>query len=346
MAINAYTGLMGSGKSYEVVSSVIVPAVSQGRRVVTNVEGIDGDAIRAYCIDRLKAEPHKLGEVVSVTNDQVHQPDFLPHGTEVATICQPGDLICIDEAWRFWGTDAKLSSEHKVFFREHRHYIHPESGVSCDLALMVQDISDLHRTLKVVVELTTRTVKLKKLGMNRSYRLELYEGYRLNKKTRFKTINKRYDKAIFPLYSSYSGGQGKEQAIDKRQNVLTSPLLWVMVVVILTTFGFSVYYLYGFFNQQSASSAAMAVPSSTPATVTTSTTAATTIPQQPTLSRTWRVAGRLHQRGQLLVILVDAQGRIRLEDGKDFERYGLMMTGELDGQQVTSFSGAKQGGGA
>jgi zona occludens toxin len=35
MAINAYTGLMGSGKSYEVVSSVILPAVKSGRRVVS-----------------------------------------------------------------------------------------------------------------------------------------------------------------------------------------------------------------------------------------------------------------------------------------------------------------------
>jgi zona occludens toxin len=49
MPINAYVGLMGSGKSYEVVSSVIVPAVSQGRRVVTNVEGLQDDEIKAYC---------------------------------------------------------------------------------------------------------------------------------------------------------------------------------------------------------------------------------------------------------------------------------------------------------
>lgn len=37
MPINIYTGLMRSGKSYEVVSEVIVPAIRKGRRVVTNV---------------------------------------------------------------------------------------------------------------------------------------------------------------------------------------------------------------------------------------------------------------------------------------------------------------------
>ncbi|WP_218060954.1 zonular occludens toxin domain-containing protein, partial [Bacillus cereus] len=41
-----------------------------------------------------------------------------------------------------------------IFFREHRHYAHAETGVTCDLVLMVQDISDLHRILKTVVELS------------------------------------------------------------------------------------------------------------------------------------------------------------------------------------------------
>ena len=45
MAINAYTGLMGSGKTYEVVSSVVLPALLKGRRVVSNIEGLDYEEI-------------------------------------------------------------------------------------------------------------------------------------------------------------------------------------------------------------------------------------------------------------------------------------------------------------
>ena len=48
MPINAYTGLMGSGKTYEVVTNVILPAVLQGRRIVTNIEGINIDQIHAH----------------------------------------------------------------------------------------------------------------------------------------------------------------------------------------------------------------------------------------------------------------------------------------------------------
>ncbi|MGV0986750.1 MAG: hypothetical protein ACOYB2_19555 [Limnohabitans sp.] len=42
--------------------------------------------------------------------------------------------------------------------------------------LMVQDIGDLHRTLKVVVELTFRTTKIKTFGWNKTYRVEMWEG--------------------------------------------------------------------------------------------------------------------------------------------------------------------------
>lgn len=47
MAITAYTGLQGSGKSYQVVSHVIINALRQGRVVVTNIQ-LDSDLIREY----------------------------------------------------------------------------------------------------------------------------------------------------------------------------------------------------------------------------------------------------------------------------------------------------------
>ena len=69
MAINAYTGLMGSGKSYEVVENVILPALAAGRRVVTNVANLQIDQINEYLVETLKADPDKLGQVVQVQND-------------------------------------------------------------------------------------------------------------------------------------------------------------------------------------------------------------------------------------------------------------------------------------
>lgn len=251
MPINCYTGLMGSGKSFECVRSVIVPAIANGRRVVSNIEGLNEELIKAYCSDILKIEESKLGSLLHVSNDQVRSEFFFPFGKEeVETICKGGDLICIDEAWRFFGTDCKLLENHKIFFREHRHYVHPETKVSCDLVLMVQDISDVHRQLKVVIEMTFRTTKLKSLGANNSYRVEMWEGYKLTLKGRAGLQIKKYDKKIFPLYQSYTGGAGNEKVIDSRQNVITPAKIAVFVGA-LVVLAVGIYFVMQLFNPAS-----------------------------------------------------------------------------------------------
>lgn len=224
MPINAYTGLPGSGKSYEVVSSVILKAVADGRRVVTNVDGIDGDAVRAYVHDKRGISFDRLGHVIHVTNEQVEDRFFFPfeqkqvdgenvYSDEKAFV-KGGDLVCIDEAWRFWGTAVKIQKEHAVFFREHRHFVDPQTRVSCDLVLMVQDISDLNRVLKVVVELNFRTTKIKSLGLSKTYKVEMWEGYKQAAKNRASVETKKYDPEIFPLYSSSFGRGAGRRAVD------------------------------------------------------------------------------------------------------------------------------------
>lgn len=349
MPINTYTGLMGSGKSYECVSSVIVPAVKAGRRVVTNVDGIDGDAIRAYCIEKFGMSADQLGSVVHCTNEDVSKVDFLPYGRDdVDTFCKAGDMICIDEAWRFWGTDCKLLPEHKVFFREHRHYVHPDTKVSCDLVLMVQDIGDLNRALKVVVEVTFRTTKLKTLGLDKSYRVEWWEGYKLTNKGRVGVQNKRYDPEVFPLYSSYSGGKGKELQVDGRQNVLKNPKLWLIAVGVLVMFAVSVYSIVGFFSGKQVKGAASA-PASAAASSSgkVEARASTSSTQQqaspPQYSDRWRVVGIMRTGDEYMVVVSGPDGRIRLEHPSAFQNSGAVMSGDVDGKRVTIWSGALPG---
>ncbi len=346
MPINTYTGLMGSGKSYECVSSVIVPAVKAGRRVVTNVDGIDSDAIRAYCQDKFSVPMEQLGEVVHCTNDDVPKASFLPHGQDVDTFCKPGDIICIDEAWRFWGTDCKLLPEHKVFFREHRHFVHPDTKVCCDLVLMVQDITDLHRTLRVVVEVTFRTTKIKTLGWQKTYRVEMWEGYKLTAKGRVSVENKRYDTEIFPLYSSYTGGTGKELQVDSRQNVLRNPKLWLLAVGVVVLFGWGVYTILGFFNGARAKAGdgksepgktVSALPTAAPGSSSKTNSAQ---PDGPQVSSVWRLVGTFQAQGKHFVVIESQGGRIRLEHPSAFVNTGAVMVGEVDGQRVTAWSGS------
>lgn len=341
MPINAYTGLMGSGKSFECVRSVIIAAVAKGRRVVTNVDGIDSDAIRAYVHEKQGIALDRLGEVVHCSNDDVFRPDFLPHGTDVDTFCQPGDLICIDEAWRFWGTDSKICTEHRIFFREHRHYVHEQTKVSCDLVLMVQDIGDLHRILKTVVELSFRTTKIKSLGLNRTYRVEMWEGWKQTSKARVSVQVKKYDPAIFPLYSSYTGGQGKELQVDDRQNILKNPKLWLFAVLLLVGGGFSVWGVVHFFNRDLGQSANAVQPApSASASARPAGSSAPVPPSTPSFSSSWRIAGHIVADGERLVVLIGPDNVIRYEHPSNFTNSGRVMVGELDGQRVSTFSGS------
>lgn len=340
MAINAYTGLMGSGKSYEVVSSVIVPAVMAGRRVVTNIDGINPAKIHEYCEARRKSPEQVWGEIVSVTKEDVCKDGFFPDEDlpDQPSIVQPGDLVAIDEAWNFWATSHKISSEHMKFFRMHRHYTHPTTGVACDVALMIQSIGDLHRVLKAVVELTFRTVKIKQLGLHTTYRVEMYEGHKVTKASRLEVFVKRYDKEVFPLYKSYAGTGGKEKSIDKRQNVLSNPRLWFLIGGIVVMACVSSFFVYRFFKGDSfKTSAKTSAPASSSAPGAAS---AAPVRHVTDSSSTWRVAGTLFINGVLWVVVVDQDGRTRLESGTGFVGQGQQLTGRVDGEKVSTWSGS------
>ncbi|VVE20430.1 zonular occludens toxin domain-containing protein [Pandoraea cepalis] len=346
MAINAYTGLMGSGKSYEVVSSVIVPAVIAGRRVVTNIDGIQPDAIRDYCIDVKKADPDALGTVLPVTNDDVTREGFFPDETkpDAESVVLAGDLVAIDEAWNFWSVGNKLTPEHMRFFRMHRHYVHPETGVACDVALMIQSIGDLHRQLRSVVEMTFVTKKLKELGLNRSYRVEMYEGGKVTKANRVDTFSKMYSKAIFPLYQSYAGGKGKERAIDKRQNKLANLRIWFIFLVMVGVVGVSAWYITGFFRGDHLQGK-KPVTEAASASGVSSNERGVAPRHDPTFSTDWRVAGRYTIDSERHVVVADSTGRLRVESPAMFQNNGIATIGTIDGRRVTVWSGSRASAG-
>lgn len=352
MAINVYSGLMGSGKSYECVSSVIVPAVAAGRRVVTNIEGIQPEEVIAYCVEKLGCDRSSCGSVVSVSSEDVAKPDFLYFGnSSVPTVVLPGDLVCIDEAWNYWGTDCKLHPNHLEFFHMHRHYVDAATGVSCDLVMMVQDISVLHRRLKSVVELSFRCKKLKAFGLNKAYCIQMWEGSRQSPKSVLKTENKKYDPEFFPLYSSYtasSGAKGKEVTVDKRQNVLRSPVLWLLIGGTLLSAVVSVSFLVHSFSSHkkvpAQPHAASVVPLAAPAGGVLSPSvpvSASPRAASASLSKRWRLAGFIRTASRNVVVLADPTGRMRYEDQSRFSFFGgEPYSALIDGEQVTPFSGS------
>lgn len=236
MAIIAYTGVMGSGKTYEAVSTAALNALRDGRRVVTNISGFNFEAIRDH-IGELKDGSHlEPDRVLVIPSARISEPHFFydPDASHESVV-KPGDLVLIDEVWAFWGTGGKLPVEHQKFFRMHRHYTEQGTGTSCDLCIMIQDLSSLHRFIRGVLESTYKFTKMKTLGLSSRYRVEVYEGNKQSRATLVSATVNKYDARIFPLYQSYEGGKGKEKTVDDRQNLFRNK--WFLASFLIALIG-------------------------------------------------------------------------------------------------------------
>ncbi|HGN0098610.1 TPA: zonular occludens toxin family protein [Proteus mirabilis] len=348
MAISAYVGVPGSGKSYEVVSNVIIPAFMKGRRIVTNLYGISQDKINAYCLAHRKADADSLGEIVYVDNEQVMDDNFFPYMENDVlaenTFCRSGDLICLDEIWRIWENDKKIPKNHRSFIAEHRHF-DGENGNTCDLVVLNQSVSGLPRFIKDRVESTFCMTKLTALGLRSRYRVDVYTGIKLFKSNKVSSYQCKYDKKIFPLYQSHVNGQGVEQVVDKRQNVFSSPKVILMLCAFPILLLISLNFLYQFFTRFDAKNE-VDVPAEQATSQRINQTSNKSIispsiptPIPPPISEQWRIVGKLEKEGRSWVILKDKQGRLRLEPASGFMLKGRMQAGIIDGKVVTVYSG-------
>lgn len=318
MAQSVYSGLQGHGKSYEVVRGVIVPNVAKGRRVVTNVAGLKLDKIKAYCVDKLGADPDKLGDVVNVTNEDVIKPEFFPkeNADNSASIVQGGDVIVLDECWRWYVTGEKLPDGHLTFFRMHRHFVHPETGQACDIVLIVQAIDDLQRKVRATVEKSFLMRKHKDLGMSNRYSVTIYSGKAQTKNAiTEETGPHTYSPEVFELYSSYSQSQAtshKEDAADKRGNLFNGKLFKFGIPLAIIGIVAGVWKGYAFFHPTPKSDEVRTGDVHGPVNGQSAQNAPAPEKPKPEVSETWRLVGQVVNKNQQVVyMLIDANSRVR-----------------------------------
>lgn len=342
MAIKAYVGKMGSGKSYEVVSTVILGALRTGRRVVSNISGLNVKAIQQF----LEAEgipKEQQGVLIVVTHDQVSMPDFFrtdndeKEGTE--TIIQPGDLVALDEVWRFWQSSGAIPERHMNFFRMHRHFVHAETGLTCDVALISQQVSDFNSKIRGVIEETYVMHKATAVGKANRYRVDVHTG---GKDTRSSFIRqevlRQYDPKYFPLYSSHSqnagGVQAKEVNIDNRGNIFKNPIFRFGLPIAVISFIAGGFYLWRFlYPVEKKPPISVAAPGANPQ-------------NQPSqikkdgVSEIWRVYGWYSFSNDIVVVLKNDLGRKRLVyNPPNFRLNQLDVSVVLDGDKITTYSG-------
>ncbi|ENY6786998.1 zonular occludens toxin family protein [Providencia rettgeri] len=346
MPITAYVGVPRSGKSYEVVKSVIVPAIASGRRVISNIYGLNEDKIKSYCLKQnKKLSPDELGSLVHVDNSQCLEDTFLPSMENQDTFCQAGDLVVIDEVWRVWGSDKDIPKNHRSFIAEHGHFVNEKTGVMSDLVVINQTVTDIPRFIKARIETTYRMQKHVSLGLSNRYRVDVFQGAKVTKSNRMNYYQEKYDKAIFELYKSVEGNNPNTVKTDKRQSIFSSPKVMMLLIFVPLGLLTSAYFVYDYFNQYlgtKSSTQQQIQPMSSVPLISNQAVNLPIKPLKPILSTKWRITGELLKEGKAYVILADRKGQLRLEPRSLFQFNGRLLQGEIDGELVNYYSGGAQ----
>lgn len=231
MAIAAYVGLPGHGKSYSVVEHVVLPALKAGRTIVTNLPlkvaelelAFPSLDVRFFTIDGVRAAPDSLLEVAA-----------------------PGCVFIIDEAQQLWPSGMlpnRTPAAWLSFITEHRHRV-DDLRRSTEIVVVTQDLGNVASFVRKLVEQTYRTVKLISLGSNTRFRVDVYTGPAAGPnppvKNRVRQMAGKYRPEIYRYYVSHTQAEGEgsgavEGSVDKRVVVWRSPLLWggALIAVVL-----------------------------------------------------------------------------------------------------------------
>lgn len=247
MSIVAYSGLPGSGKSYGVVENVIIPALENGRHIITNIP---------LKLGRL-GDDFPQGKVTIFDNaDPEKDPLFFNLDTHPA-----GVIWIIDEAWRFWKSGMKSTNIpqcQKEFFTEHRHNV-GEDGRTNEIVLVTQDLSQLCTFVRSLVEETYRAVKLTAVGAKNKYRVDVYMGAATGQKPGkpMRQLYGKYKPDVYQYYKSHTRNKtdfaaGMEEKADDRANVLKHPLIRFGIPLALVIGALMIYRVYAYFNPETS----------------------------------------------------------------------------------------------
>lgn len=209
MAINGISGRPGSGKSYEAVIRHILPALKDGRMVVTNIPlNVDwfcqfvGEHCR-HLIVQIDGGFHNYGGK-RYFSDAEH---FLRY-QEWRNEKNQGVYFIVDECHlpmpRTAGAgDDRVTTqkELKEYLSMHRHYGH-------DILLLTQNFRKVDRDVVDMVQTCYFTTKLSFLGKDDEYVCKVADGVSRNIVT---THHREYEQKYFGAYQSHTKSEGSVQ---------------------------------------------------------------------------------------------------------------------------------------
>ncbi|MEZ9897606.1 zonular occludens toxin domain-containing protein [Vibrio breoganii] len=223
--IYAITGRPGGGKSYEAVAFHILPALKDGRKVVTNVT-LNIDYLKTVLGDEVESlvvlVDGQLDQFGSTTRPFSQLQDYQD---EWRNESGQAPLFVIDEAHMSLPCRG-CSVEVLEWYSMHRHY-------GADIILMTQNIRKVHRDIKDMVEVHYYCVKNTALGSNKSYTRKVKNG--ANGEVLNENIRK-YQEKFFKFYQSHTGSN---KAIQEATAKDVKPIwhhwtVWLSCILLLS----------------------------------------------------------------------------------------------------------------
>lgn len=196
--INGLSGRPGAGKTYEAVVTHILPALKQGRKIVSNIPlnvdwfvGVLGEPVRDLIV-LVNGDFHAYGTKRYFSKAE----DFLKYDTWRNDSGQ-GVYFIVDECHLCMprgATDKQLLE----YLSMHRHYGH-------DIMLLTQNFRKVDPDVKDMVQNCYFCTKLSFLGKDESYIVKVADGVTRNIIT---THERRYDEKYYGAYQSHTKAQG------------------------------------------------------------------------------------------------------------------------------------------
>jgi len=211
-----HEGVPGAGKSFDAVRKIL-SALKKGRRVYTNIDGMD----RPECLEYI------AGFCQTTRDDLIDQLFFIEKGKiqHFWDFIESGSLIVIDEAQLYFNSRDFTKTANREFSdwaSTHRHH-------GYDLILITQRAERIDTAVRSLAEFKYRYRKLTFLGSMFDSGFMVYNFIGDDPK-HMSYAKRTYDKQIFPAYNSYVG-DASEQKFHKAPNVFKHPIFFSIPVV-------------------------------------------------------------------------------------------------------------------
>lgn len=246
MAISAFVGLMGSGKSYSAIKQVVIPALEEGRPIVTNIP----------LTDEIYENPNFKPDITTFEiTPEWDRESFFSSENLVR-----GAIYLIDEVHKLWPQGMRVSQfsqPEKEFITEHRHFVGEVNGqgLTIEIVLVTQNLNQIATYVRNLVDVVYMTTKLNKQGFSKKYRIDTYDRPITNPRPTIEPISTgfgKYDESVYKYYKSNTKNETRfDRGLEKPTSKTTiwhKPIVKYGMPLSVLIFALSIYYVSNFFS--------------------------------------------------------------------------------------------------